>query len=120
MEYQFVNDVTGGVIVRMSMDHEAVGHWFNEEVQGNLALLDEVRAAALSLKGTENQWHKTGKEYSLWVDAEEVMIGANILSFDTDELEEGMAYYDQESLAFCGLEDFFQLMDAYQKFAISA
>ena len=26
----------------MSMDHEAIGHWFNEEVKGNLALLDEV------------------------------------------------------------------------------
>ncbi|KGD70522.1 hypothetical protein HA49_18980 [Tatumella morbirosei] len=117
MEYQFVNDVTGNVIVRMSMDHEAVGHWFNEEVQGDMALLDEVVEASLALKGTENQWQKTGKEYTLLLDAEEVMIGANLLSFDTDELEEGMAYYDQESLSFCGLEDFLQLIAAYREFA---
>jgi hypothetical protein len=34
------------VKVRMSMDHEVVGHWFNEEVKDNLALLDEVEQAA--------------------------------------------------------------------------
>lgn len=116
MEYQFVHDVTGNVIVRMSMDHEAVGHWFNDEVRGDLAVLDEVRAGAASVKGTSRQWHKPGKEYSLWIDDEEVMIGANLLSFETDELEEGMSYYDQESLSFCGTEDFFLLVDAYQKF----
>ena len=116
MEYQFVHDVTGNVIVRMSMDHEAVGHWFNDEVRGDLALLDEVREGACSVKGTTRQWSRTGKEYTLWIDDEEVMISANMLSFDTDEPEEGMSYYDQESLAFCGVEDFFLLVDAYQKF----
>ncbi|MGB9098413.1 YacL family protein, partial [Erwinia sp.] len=29
MEYEFLRDLTGGVKVRMSMGHEAVGHWFN-------------------------------------------------------------------------------------------
>ncbi|MDU6080331.1 MAG: YacL family protein, partial [Pantoea sp.] len=37
MEYEFLRDLTGQVKVRMSMDHEAVGHWFNEEVKENLA-----------------------------------------------------------------------------------
>src|SRR5690606_41827256 len=46
MDYEFLRDITGVVKVRMSMGHEAVGHWFNEEVKENLALLDEVEQAA--------------------------------------------------------------------------
>ena len=33
MDYEFLRDITGVVKVRMSMGHEAVGHWFNEEVK---------------------------------------------------------------------------------------
>ncbi len=39
MDYEFLRDITGVVKVRMSMGHEVVGHWFNEEVKENLALL---------------------------------------------------------------------------------
>ena len=53
MEYEFLRDVTGGVRVRMSMGHEVVGHWFNEEVKDNLSLLDEVEQAARTVKGSE-------------------------------------------------------------------
>ena len=42
MDYEFLRDITGVVKVRMAMGHEVVGHWFNEEVKENLALLDEV------------------------------------------------------------------------------
>ena len=38
MDYEFLRDVTGVVKVRMSMGHEVIGHWFNEEVKENLAL----------------------------------------------------------------------------------
>lgn len=53
MDYEFLRDITGVVKVRMSMGHEVVGHWFNEEVKENLALLDEVEQAAHALKGSE-------------------------------------------------------------------
>lgn len=53
MDYEFLRDITGVVKVRMSMGHEAVGHWFNEEVKENLALLDEVEQAAETVKGSE-------------------------------------------------------------------
>lgn len=53
MDYEFLRDITGVVKVRMSMGHEAVGHWFNEEVKENLALLDEVEQAAQTVKGSE-------------------------------------------------------------------
>ena len=50
MDYEFLRDITGVVKVRMSMGHEVVGHWFNEEVKENLALLDEVEQAASARK----------------------------------------------------------------------
>ena len=36
MDYEFLRDVTGQVIVRFSMGHEAMGHWINEELNGDL------------------------------------------------------------------------------------
>lgn len=116
MEYEFLRDITGLVKVRMSMGHEVVGHWFNEEVKGNFALLDEVEQAAASVKGSERQWQKTGHEYTLWLDGEEVMIRANQLEFEGDEMEEGMSYYDEESFSMCGVEDFLRVADAYREF----
>ena len=60
MDYEFLRDITGVVKVRMSMGHEVVGHWFNEEVKENLALLDEVEQAAHALKGSERSVHPQG------------------------------------------------------------
>lgn len=108
MDYEFLRDITGVVKVRMSMDHEAIGHWFNEEVKDNLTLLDEVEQAARTVKGSERSWQRAGHEYTLWLDGEEVMIRANQLDFSGDEIEEGMSYYDEESLSLCGIEDFYR------------
>ena len=116
MDYEFLRDITGNVKVRMSMGHEAVGHWFNEEIKDNLDLLSEVEQAAASVKGSERQWQKAGHEYTLWLDGEEVMIRANQLAFSGDEIEEGMSYYDEESLSMCGVEDFLQVACAYREF----
>ncbi|WP_312240228.1 YacL family protein [Pantoea sp.] len=116
MDYEFLHDVTGGVKVRLSVGHEAIGHWFNEEVQGDTRVLDEIIAAAAQLRGSERQWQRVGHEYTLWLDDEEVMVRANVLAFDEAELEEGMTFYDEESLAFCGKEDFLALIAAYRQF----
>lgn len=116
MEYEFLRDITGGVKVRMTMDHEAVGHWFNDEVNEDLSVLDEVEAAAAEVKGSVRQWQRVGKEYTLLLDEEEVMIRSNQLGFEGDEMEEGMNYYDEESLSFCGVEDFLAVIAAYRAF----
>ncbi|NIF21236.1 MULTISPECIES: protein YacL [Pantoea] len=116
MEYEFLRDLSGQVRVRMSMDHEAVGHWFNEEVKDNFGLLEEVEAAIASVKGSERQWQRVGCEYTIWLDEEEVMIRANQLELEDDGIEEGMNYYDEESLSFCGVEDFLAVIAAYRQF----
>lgn len=120
MDYEFLRDATGQVLVRFSMGHEVVGHWLNEEVRGELALLDKVEAAVGEVKGSERQWQLTGREYTLWLDGEEVMVRANQLDFAGDEIEEGMSYYDEESLSLCGLEDFLAVLHAYRQFIQSS
>ncbi|MDW5499967.1 protein YacL [Pseudomonas lundensis] len=118
MDYEFLRDVTGQVIVRFSMGHEVIGHWINEELKGDLNLLDRIEAGAAEVKGSERQWQLEGHEYTLLMDGEEVMIRANLLEFEGDEMEEGMNYYDEESLSFCGVEDFLQVLKAYRSFML--
>ncbi|KEY60720.1 protein YacL [Serratia sp. DD3] len=119
MDYEFLRDVTGQVVVKFSMGHEAIGHWINEELKGDLNILDQIEAAAAELKGSERQWQLAGHEYTLLLDSEEVMIRANQLEFESDEMEEGMNYYDEESLSFCGVEDFLAALQAYRNFMLN-
>lgn len=118
MDYQFSHDMAGSVSASFSMDHEAVGYWLNEEVKGDLSLLDTIEENYERLKGSEKQWELIGHEYTLLLDDEEVMIRANLLSFETEGLEEGMSYYDNESIAFCGVDDFILMLKDYREFVI--
>ncbi|WP_200755214.1 YacL family protein, partial [Salmonella enterica] len=68
MDYEFLRDVTGGVKVRMSMGHEEVGHWFNEECKADLSLLDEVEQAARTVNGRERSWQRAGNESAIWTE----------------------------------------------------
>ena len=81
MDYEFLRDITGVVKVRMSMDHEAIGHWFNEEVKRQSCSAGRSGAGWRTVKGSERSWQRAGHEYTLWLDGEEVMIRANQLEF---------------------------------------
>src|SRR5476651_589920 len=116
MDYDFIRDISGQVNVTFSMGHEAIGHWFNQEVKGDLALLDQVEANLRRLAGGQDSWQRIGHEYTLWTDGDEVIVRANDIAFVTDELEEGLSYYDEESLSLCGSDDFLQVLTQYRDF----
>ncbi|WP_237386369.1 YacL family protein [Xenorhabdus sp. Sc-CR9] len=118
MEYEFIQDLTGQVTTSFSMDHEAIGYWMNEEVKGDFNVLDKIIAALKDIKGSERQWQLAGHEYTLVMSEDEIMIRANQLQFDTEMLEEGMSYYDNESLAFCGTDDFVVMLADYKEFVL--
>lgn len=117
MEYEFRSTPTGGVNVRMSMGHEALAAWFNEEVDGDLRKLDEIEKALNDAPRSRQDTCYPGREYSLWIDNEEVSVNANRLNDEDDEPEEGMNYYDQESQSCCGIEDFLSVVAAYRHFS---
>lgn len=119
MEYQFTHTMHG-VIAKCSMDHEAFAHWFNLEFRQEPTSLSTLFDEIAKCKGSPNyEAIFEGREYSIYLNAEEVMAKANNIemsSEDIEELEEGFHFYNEESLAFCGLEDFEAFLRAYERF----
>ncbi|MFX0588231.1 YacL family protein [Glaesserella parasuis] len=121
MEYQFTHTMHG-VIAKCSMDHEAFARWLNTEIVPNPKELTAIFAEIEHCRQTKDQnyeWIFEGKEDSLYINIEEVMVKANNLDMTFEEIEDvenGFSFYDEESIAFCGLEDFEMFLNAYQKF----
>ncbi|AUI65764.1 MULTISPECIES: YacL family protein [Glaesserella] len=121
MEYQFTHTMHG-VVAKCSMDHEAFARWLNTEISPNPKELNNIFAEIEHCRHTKDinyEWILEGKEYSLYLNIEEVMVKANNLEMTFEEIEaveDGFSFYDEESIAFCGLEDFEMFLTAYQKF----
>lgn len=120
MEYQFTHSMHG-VIARCSMDHEAFARWLNTEITENSKDLSLILIEIERCKQAfPNQYQAVfeGREYTLILDSDEVIVKANNLEdpIDEDLMEEGLQFYDQESIAFCGLEDFEAFLNAYREF----
>ncbi|KGQ70216.1 hypothetical protein A1D23_06325 [Chelonobacter oris] len=120
MDFQFRYDHLGRTVAACSMEHEAIANWINSEIYADQQKLAEVFMLVDAVKRSANPQQEQrliGHEFSLSLNAEEVMVQANSLAFDSnDELEDGFSYYDQESLAFCGLEDFERFIAQYRTF----
>lgn len=115
MDFQFTH-YQGNVSVKCSMEHIALANWFNTEVRSNPKAILTALSTAQSL--SENQEEiLIGAEYTLFLDADEVMVRANNLAIETDEiLEDDFHYYDEESIAFCGTQDFIHFLEVYVDF----
>ena len=115
MDFQFTH-YQGNVSVKCSMEHIALANWFNTEVRSNPKAILTALSTAQSL--SENQEEiLIGAEYTLFLDADEVMVRANNLTIETDEiLEDDFHYYDEESIAFCGTQDFIHFLETYVDF----
>ena len=116
MDYTFYRDIVGQVRAKFSMGHEVIGHWLNEEISSNLTLITSIEMAAKQLEKTENEWQLVGHEYRLTMTQQDVIIQANQLDFSQDEKVEDFQYYDEESIAVCGLTDFLLMLQQYQRF----
>ncbi|QLB21355.1 hypothetical protein A6B43_07390 [Vespertiliibacter pulmonis] len=119
MDYQFTHTMHG-VMAKCSMDHEAFAHWLNTEIVQNFIELQDILTEITKCKLAPN--YETifeGREYTLYLNAEEVMVKANNLAMDIEDfeqMEEGFNFYNEESIAFCGLEDFEVFLQAYDRF----
>lgn len=121
MEYQFTHTMHG-VMAKCSMDHEAFARWLNTEISLNPDTLNDIFTAIERCRQSKDpyyEWFLEGREYSLYLSLEEVMVKANNLDMtfeEVEEIESGFGFYDEESIAFCGLEDFELFLTAYQRF----
>jgi len=125
MDYEFKRDLYGHYQAEFSMGHEALGRWLTEEIDNNQI---KINALLNKLKGLQQQLcleHQLlGREFMLEMNQDGIEIRAiqldeasdNSSDYLNDNASEELSPYDQESYACCGLDDFQQLLVAWQRF----
>ncbi|CAM4063937.1 YacL family protein [Vibrio neonatus] len=117
MEFEFKR-AFGEYSIKTSMGHEIVGRWLQEEIGRDADKLQQV--FALIEQATHNQSEVlllSGTEISMSIEAGEVTVQENVLQQQTEqEFEPDMDFYNCESSAACGLEDFSTLIHQWQRF----
>lgn len=121
MDFQFTLYL-GSVIAACSMEHEAVANWLNIEVRSNPQLISIALKHIADIRQSRSEAKEIslpGSEYSLFINYNAVTVKANNLVITSDDgtvPEENFHYYDQESISFCGLDDFEHFLISYQSF----
>ncbi|MDG6882432.1 Uncharacterised protein family (UPF0231) [Phocoenobacter uteri] len=118
MEYQFTRTAYG-VVTKCSMEHEAFGYWLNNESiqKEKLQLIFEKITLCKATYPSSFEWQLNGKEYTLYIHDDEVIVKANSLMLNySDDIEDDFQLYTQESIAVCGIDDFEKFIIAYQDF----
>ena len=119
MEFEFIrNTLMGEYYVKCSMGHEIIGRWLQEEIGKDaqkIAQVDQLIEQALTAPQQEHTL--IGSEISLSIQGDEVIVQENVLSHG-EELDADSEYdfYDCESTASCGLEDFSQAIEQWKRF----
>ena len=99
------------------MGHEAIGQWLIDEVGKDEEKLDQLFSIIDELSSrTRVEYQLAGGDYSLLLTHEEAEVKANVLNIALDEDLDDLAYYDDEQLAMCGLEDFAQVLTSWRAF----
>ncbi|HDR1347279.1 YacL family protein [Pasteurella multocida] len=111
MDFQFTSHL-GSIMAKCSMGHEAIANWFNSEVRSDSAKIQTVLQQLQTGKALQDIT-LIGTEYSVFINQEEVMVRANNLMLEDDQpLEDDFHYYDEESIAFCGTDDFIHFLQS--------
>lgn len=119
MEYEFQrNNSTGALLATFGMGQEVLGFWLVEELGESKGKYEELCQVIGKLHNNElKHWRITGQALSIELDGEEVRVFSNELDNDDEfELEEAMSFYDGESEACCGLEDFHVVLQNWRVF----
>jgi len=117
MDYQFRHDLYGRCHAVLSSGLEAFAHWLNDELQDN-SKLSKLLLQQIEQLQQRQQWEfqHPGREFTLRMNQQEVEVRAMLLDDEHDLAPEELNHYDQESCAECGLDDFRQLLEAWQHF----
>ncbi|GAA3546792.1 YacL family protein [Zobellella aerophila] len=115
MEFEFLRDLDGRHRARFTMGHEALGQWLTDEVDPAEAS-ELLRVIGIIEACEQQEFRKTYPEFTLLLTREEAELSAHALAFDTDQMEDGMAYYDDELYAGCGLDDLARVLEQWRDF----
>ena len=120
MDYEFSRDLYGRYKAEFSMGHEALGLWLSEELATNVMLMTSLLAKLEQLQNRQCWEHiQSGREFTLSMSQEGVEVRSSQLDDRDDQAPEELNHYDQESEACCGLDDFRQLLEEWQRFTVT-
>ena len=91
-------------------DDNGILPWVEEKLDELFAIIDQLSSRA------RTEYRLLGGDYSLLLTHEEAEVKANVLNIEQDEDLDDLAYYDDEQLAMCGLEDFAQVLGSWRAF----
>ncbi|WP_024871349.1 YacL family protein [Tolumonas lignilytica] len=118
MDHEFVRDIEGRCLARLSMGHEAFGFWLTDELGVDISQCNELLKTTARLLHGGDDFKLSGKTFCLYLDQDSATVSALELQFETEieDNELGLSYYDDELFAACGLDDFEQLLLAWRDF----
>ena len=119
MEFEFIrNTLIGEYYVKCSMGHEIVGRWLQDEIGKDWQKIEQVEQLIDQAFANPQQEHcLIGSEISLSIQGDEVIVQENVLGHG-EEMDEGSEFdfYDCESNASCGIEDFSIAIEQWKSF----
>ncbi|CED62037.1 UPF0231 protein [Moritella viscosa] len=100
------------------MEQTALGNWIQGTLGTDKATIALIQAEIDLLKARQKQEYRLiGDEMTLTLTQEDVCACANSELIDFgEELDDDMNFYDAETVAVCGLEDFEILLQAWLRF----
>ncbi|KOO13628.1 hypothetical protein AKJ18_17875 [Vibrio xuii] len=119
MEFEFIrNTLMGEYYVKSSMGHEIVGRWLQEEIGKDWQKIEQVENLLEQVRQAPQLEHTlVGAEISLNAQGDEIVVQENVLGHG-QEMDAGSEFdfYDSESTASCGIDDFEDLIEQWKTF----
>ncbi|KGY12324.1 hypothetical protein NM22_10590 [Vibrio tubiashii] len=119
MEFEFIrNTLMGEYYVKSSMGHEIVARWLQEEVGKDWQKIERVEQLVRCARANPQQENLLeGTEISLTIQGDEVTVQENVLAHGQEmEADSEFDFYNSESLANCGIDDFEDLIMQWKSF----
>jgi len=119
VDFEFRKDtLTDTYRVIISMEQMALGNWIQGTLGTDKATIALIQAEIDLLKARQKQEYRLiGEEMTLTLTQEDACACANSELIDFgEELEDDMNFYDAETVAVCGLEDFEIILQAWLAF----
>jgi uncharacterized protein YacL (UPF0231 family) len=119
VDFEFRKDtLTDTYRVIISMEQTALGSWIQGTLGTDKATIALIQAEIDLLKTRKKQEYRLiGDEMTLTLTQEDVCACMNSELIDSgEELDDDMNFYDAETVAVCGLEDFEIILQAWLRF----
>lgn len=122
MEYEFLHDtITGSAKAQFSFEHQVLGPWLEVEIGQNTEQLRQMLSAVDDIEsGVKQDLLLTGKEYSVALSKNDVIIQPNALLNGVEQLPDSLLGedmdFDQNVSASCGVDDFRTMLISWARF----